>query len=81
MQVNAFDLERNINPMPREQARWMAKEKLISFIGSDMHGMRPDARRPEVEEGIRWLFDNVDGEYALDVTMRNAEKLLKAGTV
>ena len=81
MQVNAFDLERNLNPVTREQAQWMAKEKLISFIGSDMHGMRPGARRPVVEEGIRWLFDNVEEEYALDVTVRNAEKLLKAGTV
>jgi len=81
MQVNAFDLERNLNPITRGLAQWMAKEKLISFIGSDMHGMRPDARRPVMEEGVRWLFDNVDGEYALDVTMRNAEKLLKAGTV
>ena len=79
MQVNAFDLERNLNPVTRELAQWMAREKLITFIGSDMHGTRPGARRPVMQEGIRWLFDNVDREYALDVVMRNAENLLKAG--
>ncbi len=43
-----------------------------------MHGMRPGARRPVMKEGVRWLFDNVEEEYALDVTVRNAEKLLNA---
>ena len=78
MQVNAFDLERNLNPVTRELAQWMARKKLIAFIGSDMHGMRPGARRPVMQEGVRWLFDNVEEEYALDVTVRNAEKLLNA---
>jgi len=78
MQVNAFDLEQNLNPVTRELAQWMARKKLIAFIGSDMHGMRPGARRPVMKEGVRWLFDNVEEEYALDVTVRNAEKLLNA---
>ena len=55
MQVNAFDLERNLNPVTRELAQWMAREKLISFIGSDMHGMRPGARRPVMPD-VSFVF-------------------------
>ena len=58
--------------------QFLAESVLISFIGSDMHGMRPGARRPVMKEGVRWLFDNVEEEYALDVIVRNAEKLLNA---
>ena len=34
--------------------------------------------RTRFEVSFRWLFDNVDREYALDVVTRNAENLLKA---
>ncbi len=78
LQVNAYDLFLNPKDATRNLAQWMATEELISFIGSDMHGMRPGARRPVMKEGVRWLFDNVEEEYALDVTVRNAEKLLNA---
>ena len=29
-----------------------------------------------MKEGIRWLYENVDDEYANDIVRRNAEKLL-----
>jgi len=59
----------------------MAQEHLISFIGSDMHGTRikkdgKPARRPQMKDGVRWLYENVDEEYADDVVRRNAEKYL-----
>ena len=37
LQVNAYDLFLNQNNKTRDLAQWMAKEELISFIGSDMH--------------------------------------------
>ena len=49
---------------------------MISFIGSDMHGTRPGARRPRMKEGLNWLYGNTDEEYADAVAFGNAEKLL-----
>ena len=82
LQVNAYDLSLNKNEQTRNLAQWMAQEELISFIGSDMHGTRikPDgkpARRPQMKEGIRWLYEHVNDEYANDIVRRNAERLLE----
>ena len=81
LQVNAYDLYLNNHDATRNLVQWMAKEKLISFIGSDMHGtgLKPDGkpkRKPKMKEGIRWLYENVDEEYANDIVRRNAEKYL-----
>ena len=76
LQVNAYDLALNQKEVTRNLAQWMAKEQLISFIGSDMHGTRPGKRTPKMKEGIRWLYENVDEEYANDILRRNAEKHL-----
>ena len=50
-------------------------ERMISFIGSDMHGL-PPKRPPRMKEGINWLYENTDEEYADAVAFGNAEKLL-----
>ena len=81
LQINAYDLCLNKNQATRDLAQWMAQEHLISFLGSDMHGTRikkdgRPARRPQMKEGIRWLYEHVDQEYADDVVRRNAEKYL-----
>lgn len=81
LQVNAYDLYLNTKEATRNLAQWMAKEELISFLGSDMHGIGKKAdgkekRRPQMKEGIRWLYENTDEEYANDVVRRNAEKYL-----
>ena len=81
LQVNAFDLYLNPHHNTKDLARWMAKEELISFLGSDMHGTGKktngkEKRRPQMKEGIRWLYENTDEEYANDVVRRNAEKYL-----
>jgi len=44
IQVNAYDLALSENRQTRETAQWLAEERMISFIGSDMHGMLP--KRP-----------------------------------
>ena len=76
LQVNAYDLFLNENEKVRSLAQWMAQEELISFIGSDMHGTREGSRPPRVQEGIRWLYENVDDEYANEIVRMNAEKYL-----
>ena len=72
--LNPKDATRNL-------AQWLTKEKLISFIGSDMHGTRikhngKPARRLQMKEGVSWLYENVDDEYANDIVRVNAEKYL-----
>jgi len=76
LQVNAYDLELNGSLKTKSLARWLAKERMISFIGSDMHGTRPGARRPRMKEGLNWLYENTDEEYADAVAFGNVEKLL-----
>ena len=77
LQVNAYDLFLNNKEDTRNLAQWLAKEELISFIGSDMHGTRPGKRTPRMKEGIRWLYENVDYDYANDIVRCNAEKYLR----
>ena len=81
LQVNAYDLFLNPKDDTRNLAQWMAKEELISFLGSDMHGigLKPDGkpkRRPQMKEGIDWLYENVDYDYACDIVRVNAERYL-----
>ena len=40
-----------------------------------MHGL-PPKRPPRMKEGLNWLYENTDGEYADAVAFGNAEKLL-----
>ena len=80
MQVNAYDLYLNSKARTRETAQWLAAERMISFIGSDMHGTRPGKKGPRLKEGLRWLYEHTDEEYADAVAFGNAEKLfLKKG--
>ena len=75
LQVNAYDLQQTLSLQAKELAQWLAGEHLISFIGSDMHGL-PPKRTPKVKTGVRWLYENTDKAYADAVCFGNAEKLL-----
>ena len=76
MQVNAYDLDLNWKIRTKELAQWLAEERMISFIGSDMHGVYNGKRVPKMKEGIRWLYEHTDREYADAVAFGNAERLL-----
>ena len=80
LQVNAYDLELNWKIRTKELAQWLATERMISFIGSDMHGVYNGKRVPKMKEGIRWLYENTDREYAEAVCFGNAERLLGVRT-
>ena len=75
LQVNAYDLDLNLSLKTKNLAQWLARERMISFIGSDMHGL-PPKRTPRMVEGIQWLYEHTDPEYADAVAFGNAEKLL-----
>ena len=80
LQVNAYDLELNSSARTRGLAQWLAGERMISFIGSDMHGY-PPKRDPRMKEGLQWLYEHTDEAYADAVAFGNAERLfgLKKG--
>ena len=75
VQVNAFNLDLNLSVRTKEMAQWLAKERLITFIGSDMHGRFPK-RTPRLKEGVAWLYEHTDSAYADDVCFGNAIRLL-----
>ncbi|MBR2663889.1 MAG: hypothetical protein IKE25_09260 [Clostridia bacterium] len=76
LQINVYDLVLNKAESVRNLTQWMVREKLVSFIGSDMHGTREGSRKPRMKEGICWLYENNDREYADSVVRKNAEKYL-----
>jgi protein-tyrosine phosphatase len=76
MQVNAYDLDLNWKIRTKELAQWLATERMVSFIGSDMHGVYNGKRVPKMKEGIRWLYEHTDKEYADAVAFGNAQRLL-----
>ena len=76
LQVNAYDLELNWKIRTKELAQWMATERMISFIGSDMHGVYNGKRVPKMKEGVRWLYEHTNREYADAVAFGNASLLL-----
>ena len=80
LQVNAYDLELNWKIRTKELAQWLATERMISFIGSDMHGVYNGKRVPKMKEGVRWLYEHTDREYADAVCFGNAERLLGVRT-
>ncbi|MBR0514459.1 MAG: hypothetical protein IJK06_09470 [Clostridia bacterium] len=80
LQVNGFNLDLNLSVRTKEMAQWLAKERLVSFIGSDMHGRLPK-RTPRMKEGIAWLYRNTDKEYADAVCFGNAVRMLIAPQV
>ena len=75
-----YDLFLTTTEATRNLAHWMAKERLISFIESDMHRTRGEKPRPpKMKEEIHWLYENTDVKYANDVIRGNAEKYLGIG--
>ena len=75
IQVNAYDLFLNHSVDIRNAAQYLAHERLIDFLGSDMHGM-PPRRAPLMRAGVQWLYENTDQAYADAVAFGNATRLL-----
>ena len=76
IQVNAYSLICEPNTFIKTFARTMLQGKMISFIGSDSH--RTTHRPPRLKEGIEYILNNCDEEYANELLYANAEKYLNA---
>ena len=77
LQVNGFNLDLNLSVRTKEMAQWLAREHLISFIGSDMRGCAP-GRKPRIRDGIAWLYEHTDKDYADAVCFGNAVRMIIA---
>ena len=74
IQINAFSLAEELNPSMKAFARRLLAERKVSFLGSDAH--RTDHRPPCVKNGIRYVYDHCDVDYANAVCYENAKQLL-----
>lgn len=73
-QVNAYSFVDTEDKQAKKFARYLLQEKMISFIGSDTHGT--DYRPHMVINGINYIYENCDEEYAKDICYRNAQNML-----
>lgn len=73
-QVNAYSLQGEQNPATVMAARKMLNHRWIDLLGSDAHGV--SHRPPKVEDGVKYILDACDIEYAKDICYRNAERLI-----
>lgn len=73
-QVNAYSFKDTENIQSKIFARTLLKMEYITFIGSDTH--RTDYRQYAITNGINYICQNCDAEYAKDICYRNAEKIL-----
>lgn len=74
IQINAYSLAEEPKPSTKAFARRLFDERKVSFLGSDAH--RTDHRPPCVKNGIRYIYDHCDVDYANAVCYENAKLLL-----
>ena len=73
-QVNAYSLQDARETRIKAFARKLLKEKLITFIGSDAHDI--NYRPYIINNGVDYIYEHCDIEYAKDICYRNAESIL-----
>jgi len=74
VQVNAYSFLDDPNEFIRIRARELLYNRYIHFIGTDSHRM--DHRPPQIENGVRYILENVEEEYAHKILNGNAKQLL-----
>lgn len=74
LQINAYSLEQESDPRIQTFARSLLRERKVSFLGSDAH--RTNHRPPELESGVRYVYQHCDAAYADAVCYDNAVRLL-----
>ena len=73
-QVNAYSIFDERDVQIKTFAQKLLKEKYVTFIGSDAH--RTNHRPYMISDGIDYIYENCDEDYAKDICYRNAENLL-----
>lgn len=73
-QVNAYSFIDTEDKQIKSFAQNLLKEKYISFIGSDTHGT--DYRPYTIQNGINYIYEKCDMQYAKDICYLNAKNIL-----
>ena len=77
LQINAYDICDTDDNLAKRACQYMLKRKLVTFIGSDAHGA--DRRPPKLTNGIQWIYDHCETEYADAIVHDNAAKIIREG--
>lgn len=75
IQVNAYSAYEESEDEVREWARWILRNKMVDFLGTDAH--RTGHRPPNALTGLRWMAENLEEEYFRAICSGNAKKYLK----
>ena len=73
-QINAYSIFDERDLRIKTFAQKLLKEKSVTFLGSDAH--RTTHRPYMIQNGLNYVYENCDEEYAKDICYRNAESLL-----
>lgn len=74
MQVNLYSfVEEEFEPV-RSVAQALLEYKMIDFIGTDAH--KTYIRPPMVENGVYYILEHTDWEYARKILVENAQEML-----
>jgi len=74
IQINAYSLSDEHSDAIKNKAREILKRQTADFIGSDAHDTW--YRPPKYRNGVKYILENCDLEYAQELLWNSAEKLL-----
>ena len=74
-QINVYSVYDEENETIKINARYLIKEKKVTFLGSDAH--RTIDRPPSVKYGLQYLYEYYEEEYINQIAFENGRKLLK----
>ena len=72
VQVNLYSLAKEKNPVVLTFARQLVRMKKVDYLGTDAH--RTYHRPPDILDGLQWLYQSSDKEYADALTWKNAAR-------
>jgi len=74
VQVNVYSLFDEMEDSIKDWARRLVLERKVDFLGTDAH--RTYHRPPSAQWGLKWLYENVDRDYADAIAWGNAQSFL-----
>lgn len=76
IQVNAHSFADEVNLEIKMRARELLKNRYVHFIGSDAHQI--NHRPPNLSSGVKYIVENTDEKYALDILSNNAAGIINS---
>lgn len=76
-QVNIYSFVNESRKQIKEFARKLLNSNYITFVGSDSHTTHH--RPPKLDDGIKYIWENCEPNYAANICYKNAEKMLIKG--